>query len=350
MLPDALPSRYNLYAPRGVWIEDGLVVAADTGNHRVLIWRPQPVNDHPSAAVVLGQPDFNSEGPNAGGGPATGLYLPTGILVHEGKLLVADAWNHRVVVWNRVPEESGIPPDYALGQANLQCSEPNRGQSRPGPLTLNTPYGISFANGWFYVCDTSNRRVLGWQGLPEPGQPPDLLLGQRVFEDHEENRGRKVSADSLRWPHGIAATPTHLYLADAGNHRVLGWALPLTGDRPADLLFGQPDFETAREWPYGPQTNDRFRFPYAVACLGSGLAIADTANNRVLFWESAPTESGAPAEEVMGQSDFASNGENQWKKLTRDTLCWPYGVHASGDGIAIADSGNNRVMIWRGPA
>jgi hypothetical protein len=30
----------------------------------------------------------------------------------------------------------------------------------------------------------------------------------------------------------------------------------------------------------------------------------------------------------------------------RDSLCWPYGVAASGDTLAIADSGNSRVALW----
>ena len=48
--------------------------------------------DHADAAVVLGQPDAHSEGPQAGGrGPEHGLHLPTGIVVHDGRLVVADA-------------------------------------------------------------------------------------------------------------------------------------------------------------------------------------------------------------------------------------------------------------------
>jgi hypothetical protein len=29
-----------------------------------------------------------------------------------------------------------------------------------------------------------------------------------------------------------------------------------------------------------------------------------------------------------------------------DTLCWPYSVAASGATVVIADSGNNRVLLW----
>ena len=76
--------------------------------------------------------------------------------------------------------------------------------------------------------------------------------------------------------------------------------------------------------------------------------MADTANIRVLFWHTPPTEGVFhPADAVISQPDFASNGENRWGKVDRDTLCWPYGIHLHRGQLAVADSGNNRVMIWQ---
>lgn len=347
-LPDAAPTPSQMYAPRGVYLDDDLLVVADSGNHRVLIWHGPPTEDHAPADVVLGQPDFHSEGPQAGGrGPERGLYLPTGVGVFGGRLYVADAWNHRVLVWEQVPQASDTPPDQVLGQADLRQVTENRG----GPISelgLYWPYGLGFIHGWFYVTDTGNRRVLGWRGLPEPDQPPDLLLGQDSFQEGEENRGGAPSGDSFRWPHDVAGTEKTLYVADAGNHRVLGWTPPPTQDRPGDLVLGQADFTRAGEWPYGPQGARRLRFPYAISLDHGLLAVADTANNRVLFWCDPPT-SGAfhPADGVIGQPDFQANGENRWQTVTRETLCWPYGLHLHRERLAVADSGNNRVMIWQ---
>ncbi len=77
------------------------------------------------------------------------------------------------------------------------------------------------------------------------------------------------------------------------------------------------------------------------------LAVADTANNRVLLWNDFPLDDTnvSPAA-VLGQLDFDGNGENRWDAVTKDTLCWPYGIHFHNGQLAIADSGNNRVMIW----
>ena len=126
MLPSATPTASSLYAPRAVTLVPdtdggvGLVIAADTGNHRLLIWHGLPATNGAPADVVLGQPDLTSEGPAAGGrGPENGFHLPTGVLVHEGRLVVADAWHHRVLVWDSVPTVHDTPPDHVLGQPVL---------------------------------------------------------------------------------------------------------------------------------------------------------------------------------------------------------------------------------------
>jgi hypothetical protein len=75
--------------------------------------------------------------------------------------------------------------------------------------------------------------------------------------------------------------------------------------------------------------------------------VADTANNRVLLWHDVPASgSGHPADAVIGQRDFSAAGENRWTAVEHDTLCWPYGLALHRDRLAIADSGNNRVMLW----
>ncbi|GFG50642.1 hypothetical protein MAGR_20830 [Mycolicibacterium agri] len=228
--------------------------------------------------------------------------------------------------------------------------EPNAGRDCSAD-TLYWPFGIALIGSRFWIADTGNRRVLGWQnGIPEPGQPADIVLGQPDPAHREENRGGAVNASSFRWPHALAGHQDLLLVADGGDHRVLGWSPQPVTDRPADLLLGQPDFATAQEWPYAPQQADRFRFPYSVALQQSDagaqiMAVADTANNRVLLWDGVPTD-GRGADVVLAQPTFAANGENRWSAVEPDTLCWPYGVCLSNDLLAVADSGNNRVVLW----
>ena len=225
LLPPAMPTAAHMYAPRAVWTDGTLVIAADTGNHRVLIWHGVPNTDGAAAAVVLGQLDEHSEGPAAGGaGPANGMHLPTGVLVHDGRLVVADAWHHRLLVWDVVPTVTGTPPDHVIGQPDALTVTPNSG-GEPTATSFYWPFGIAIVDGRFYVADTGNRRVLIWRdGLPEPGQPADVVLGQPDAFSREENRGAAVAADSFRWPHAFAGTGSGgVIIADAGNHRMLRW-------------------------------------------------------------------------------------------------------------------------------
>ena len=350
-LPPASPTMAWMYSPRGVYLGENHVVVADSGNHRVLVWHGVPTADEQPADVVLGQPDGVTEGRAANGrGPERGMNLPTGVLVHEGRLIVADAWHHRILVWDEVPVLSDTPPDHVIGQPDAGSVTENQG-GECSAATFYWPFGIAVVGGRFWVADTGNRRVLGWDGgVPTHGRPADVVLGQPDPASREENRGQPAGPAGFRWPHAITGHDDLLLVADAGDHRVLGWSPPPDADAPADLVIGQPDFTSASEWPYGPHTGDRFRFPYAVALDGSGdserLAIADTANNRILMWDGLPAD-GRRADHVLAQPDFGSNGENRWTSVQRDTLCWPYGISLRGNRLAVADSGNNRVVIWR---
>jgi hypothetical protein len=344
-LPDAKPTAVQMYGARGVWLDDRRLIVADSGNHRVMIWHGVPARDHAPCDVVLGQPDVTTEGPDAAGrGPENGLYLPTGMAVVAGKLIVCDSWHHRLLVWDAVPESNDRPPDAVIGQDGFAAAEPNRGAAISA-AGFYWPYGVGWVSGWLWVTDTGNRRVLGWKGVPDDGRPADVVLGQDSPARGCENRGGPVSARSFRWPHAAAGTDDLLLVADAGNHRVLGWRFPVT-DRDADVVLGQPAFDTNREWPHGKQGPDALRFPYCLTTDRGELTVADTANNRLLVWRRVPT-SGAhhPADAVIGQPDFDEHGENHWKAVTADSLCWPYGLCRHADKLAVADSGNNRIMI-----
>lgn len=347
-LPDASPSPSTMYAPRGVCQTDTHLIVADTGNHRLLVWDdPLPDADHADADHVVGQPDLVSEGPKL-------LFLPTGLAVcPDGRLVVADAWHHRILVWDDVAAAiSGATP-VVLGQPD-GIDGVDEGC---GPQRCYWPFGVAWIDGTLWVADTGNRRVLGWlDGVPEPGQGADVVLGQPDSFSRGENRDRDVAGDSMRWPHAIAAVGDLLLVADAGNHRVLGWRGAVLADRPADVVLGQPGFTTASENPYRPQGNRALRFPYAVAGTPDGrLFVGDTSNNRVAVIDDAPATLrsepvGAGFDRVLGQPSFDLNGENRWDRVEHDSCCWPYGLsfhrHATGGRLAIADSGNNRITIW----
>ena len=85
--------------------------------------------------------------------------------------------------------------------------------------------------------------------------------------------------------------------------------------------------------------------PYGICAGRTRLTVADTANSRLISFERDGLAMGVRATRLAGQASFEAKGDNRWRPA-RDSLCWPYRVAASGDVLAIADSGNNCVLLW----
>lgn len=351
------PSATSLFGPRGVCLvsETGPLWVADTGHHRILGWRSCPTVDNQPADWVIGQPDFGQEGQNGKGGiGAVTVSVPTGICATEQGLIVADAWNHRILIWHHRPEASHVPADVVLGQTDFDQGQPNRGYAETAADRLHWCYGVYYHQGKLFVADTGNRRLLIWHELPQHnGQPADRVLGQPDLTSRNENGGGSPTAASLRWAHGITVWNGNLVVADAGNNRVMIWqGIPTESNTPCIAVLGQDNFQEAElnRGVYAP-TAASLNMPYGVTATADWLFVADTANSRLLGWHYRPdlrSLQGASADALVGQADFYSKGENRCYGLPqRDTVCWSYDIQACGQTVAIADSGNNRVLLWR---
>jgi sugar lactone lactonase YvrE len=342
-----VPSACSLFGPRGACVTaDGALWVADTGHHRLLGWRELPTRDGSPADWLIGQADFTHEGRNGrGDAHAASVNVPTGICACGEGLAVADAWNHRLLIWGRAPRASHVAADVVLGQADFSGAAINRGADRPAADTLYWPYGVHWDGASLWVADSGNRRVLRWRGLPRRnGTPADLVLGQRDFGTRDENAGAAVNGATLRWPHALAHWRGNLCVADAGNNRVLIWHGDPAADFTAgDRVIGQADMRNVDHnrgeyWPCAASLN----MPYGVAAHGDRLFVADTANSRILRFDGDDEAAAA----VGGQTGFVDKGENRWQPAARDSLCWPYAVTLHGDCAIVADSGNNRVLLW----
>ncbi len=343
------PSPSTMFGPRGVCLHpDGSFWASDTGHHRLLGWHTTPYHDNAAADIVIGQPDFLREGRNAKAEPsAATLNMPTGVAAWGNGLAVADAWNHRILLWKTTPRQSGQAADIILGQETNISIDANRGADQPTKASLHWPCGVSVIDGKLVVCDTGNRRVLIWDHPKKTGQPADLVLGQYDFTTRDENAGGPVSAMSMRWPHMATSWSGRFVVADAGNNRIMVWNhMPSHNGASSTFILGQHDavgcdHNLADYYPCAASVN----MPYAAIAAGQRLVVADTANSRLIGWSRAVT--GSDADRLTGQPDFAAKGDNRWGMAERDSLCWPYGLSVLDDWIAIADSGNNRVLLWR---
>lgn len=347
-----VPSASTLFGPRGACLASahGPLFVCDTGHHRLLVWRETPTRDQSAADIVIGQPNFSREGRNAKGeiGPAT-LNMPTGVAASDGVLAVADAWNHRILIWHGYPETSNRPADVVLGQADFTNGIANRGAGVPAADTMNWCYGVAIADDKLIVCDTGNRRVLIWNEIPkENSVPADLVLGQRDFVTRDDNAGEAGGALGMRWPHGIAVARGMLFVSDAGNNRVMVWrTFPQSIGQLCDFVLGQTDFLALdhNRASYYP-TSSALNMPYGLTVQGGLLVVTDTANSRLLGFELDGIAMDTPAIALAGQPLFSDKGDNRWRVATRDSICWPYSAAACGNLLVVADAGNNRVLLW----
>src|SRR5690349_4348332 len=84
--------------------------------------------------------------------------------------------------------------------------------------------------------------------------------------------------------------------------------------------------------------------PTAVATDGTMLAVADTNNNRILIWKTIPTSNNRPADIVVGQSDFTSTGTSV--PPTAKSMRGPQGVWIQDGKLYVADTQDHRVLIY----
>jgi hypothetical protein len=355
-LPTPLsPGRSTLFAPRGVAFagDDGPFYVADTGHHRLLGWRSVPREDNAPADFLIGQPDFGAEGRNARTlpGPAT-LNMPCGIATDGRIFAIADAWNHRILIWLDLPRRDNQPADLVLGQSDFSGVLANHGDAQPRADTLNWCYGVTIADGRLFVADTGNRRVLVWNTLHRrSGEPADLVLGQADMVTRDDNAGASGSPVGMRWPHTVVVADGRIMVADAGNSRIMVWnGMPNADGAPCSFVLGQATFEGLdhNRAAYAP-TERALQMPYGLALHRGAPVCADTANSRIVGFPGTLTMD-SPAALLAGQKSFSDKGDNRWRFAARDSLCWPFALAVCGDLFAVADTGNNRVLLWEAAA
>jgi uncharacterized protein (TIGR03437 family) len=325
-------------SPGGVFfLADGSVGIVDSGFNRIMIfppysqWPPESTNYSPLANSVIGQgsnTNFLTYWPNnaqttaiangtppasANGfrGPAAAVFLPSSSDPNGNELFVADTFNNRVIV---MPQSGGIfqPGTRVLGQDRTNTNSANLIEGREYQFVVSGSSGSSVDAG--IALDTTG------------------------------------------------STP-HLYVSDPYNNRVLGYydARLVKAGNKADLVIGQPDFQTALcnyntaasngigGDPTTP-TQSSLCEPVGLAVDKSGnLYVADSNNGRVLRfpapfanYPAVPTLESADL--VLGQAGFTA----QVRQASAFTMYAPYGLAFSGsNGLLVSDAVLNRVLYYQ---
>ncbi|TDB60391.1 NHL repeat-containing protein [Arundinibacter roseus] len=335
-------------APRGVWLHTNGLIVADTGQNRVFIWNKIPGTEYATADVVLGQLDTTDTGRNSGSGVTSHtLQYPSGVWSDGTRLIVADAWNHRVLIWNSFPTTHGQAADVVLGQPDFEQNQPNVMGigSIPSAQSLHWPYGVFSDGKSLWIADTGNRRVLFFEEIPTQNfTAASGVIGKPAFNVRDYENHEPI------WPYSVRLNEAgSLIIADTQYYRVLLWNrwqdAPL---KPADVIIGQPDFDAngMNQFSLIPKQNS-LSWTYDAFFYKNGLFVADTGNSRLLWFEKVPTHNAAPADNLIGHLNFATGSENSNSRYgTEHQLYWPFSLSVAGSWMGVADTGNHRIMLY----
>jgi uncharacterized protein (TIGR03437 family) len=325
------------------------------------------------ASVVLGQPDFTSTTFSI---TQSGLRLPTAVATDGTVLAVADTANNRVMIWKSIPTTTNQPADIELGQPDFKTVLQGS-QQVVDNKSFRSPQGVWIQNGKLFVADTQNHRILIWNSIPTQNrQPADVVLGQAnfnvAFQPDLTKGNTDAHANTLLNPVSVSSDGVRLYVSDLGNNRVLIWnSIPTTNQAAADIVVGQKDLDTgisndaADLCPStGTDTNGNptypmrcgktMDFPRFALSDGTRLFIADGGNDRVLIYNTIPTQNGAKADVILGQPDenasVVSSFTDLFHPLLRqsaaDITPTPTGLAWDGTNLYVTDASNRRVLVF----
>ncbi|HRN18657.1 MAG: hypothetical protein WC972_10700 [Trueperaceae bacterium] len=213
-------------SPEGMYIQGDKLIVADSSNNRVMIWNQIPADGTTPADIVLGQNAFdtcaaNDDAQVGTDGPASTartLDYPTEVWTDGKILIVADADNNRVLIWNTFPTSNFAQADVVLGQAGFGTNAPGVGASK-----LDYPQSLHSNGTQLFVADGDNNRVLIWDAIPTAnGQPADKVLGQADMDSALTDGGSVTpTAMGLAYPSGVYAFGNNLLVSDNDNARYL---------------------------------------------------------------------------------------------------------------------------------
>lgn len=342
------PKSSPLLAPRGICsLGDGFAVA-DTGQNRVFLWKHIPEKEHAQPDVTLGQLSATGTARNANDQlSASSLQYPSGLWSDGKKLIVADAWNHRVLIWHSMPTRDGQPADVVLGQEDFNSNLPNvKGVSAaPTASSLYWPYGLHSDGKQLWIADTGNRRVLYFEQIPtENFAAAQQVCGQINFSQKEYN------SDYAIWPYSVHVSKRgELLVTDTAYYRVLYWKKAAQAfSKKADVVFGQQDFSSngQNQHMFLPKANTLSWIYDAKFDEGGGLWLADTGNSRLLYWKKMADHHNTKADALLGQNHFEQGSENKNSiESEQDSFYWPFSIAVYNDILLTADTGNHRIVI-----
>jgi sugar lactone lactonase YvrE len=292
-----------------------------------------------SAVHVIGQATMTG---TSAGYTGDGLNGPNDVAIDvaHGKIYVADL--NRVTRYS-FPDTTDQPvADLIFGQADEFASDPNAGQSG---LSSVTGLAVSPA-GTLFVVDQDHNRVLrfktAWQ-LSSNNPDADAVIGQPDFTTYTSG----TTGAKLTTPYTVSVDDLgHLWVSDYGNNRVLRFdnSDSLSDGPTAAQVLGQSDLTSSA---FGTSAATMF-YPFGVVAKGGKLWVADAGNNRILRFDAVLSKdpAGGTADGVLGSSDFTTSGDGTGGTITGATITPNYLDVDDKGNLYESDSPGGRVLVF----
>lgn len=208
------------------------------------------------------------------------LSYPTAVHVSEGRVVIVDTGNHRIIVADvggHVREVIGNgEPAFHDGPASI--------------ASFQAPHGLDVAGDTIYVADTENHAI----------RAIDLLSGDvRTLAGtgeiaHSYGSGGRLLETALRSPWDLVLVDETLFISMAGNHQL--WMLRLGGDEIRRYAGtgheGKKDDRVPRAWLAQPSGITRY---------GDALIFADAETSSI---RTSATTAEGDVETLVGMDLF----------------------------------------------
>jgi sugar lactone lactonase YvrE len=340
------------------------LVVADWGNNRVLIYNI-PFSTDESASVVLGQPAFNNNSINQGGGitpAANGLWEPDSVATDaSGNIYVGDGANGRVLQF-KPPFTTSMNASVVFGETGMTVTSPGYYGTFATASGLSTPYIYVAIDGKgdLWVSDYNNSRIVEYVPPFTNGMAATLAIGQTTTGalsstpcNKGAGNGSAPTSSSLCDPEGLTFDASgNLWVADSSNMRVLEFTPPFSTGMAASLEIGQPAGATAFTTAtilYPPSASSLYGPSAPLFDSDGNLWVADSANGRVLMY-APPFSNGMNATQELGDPPGSAAFTTRNAYLNQSGMQEPWGLCLDTEGsIYVVDNGYNRMMIFEPP-
>lgn len=356
--------------PGGIATDGQHLVVADTFNNRILVWNSIPSSGSVPPDFVLGQSSFTSNAPGKG---LNGLDWPNEVSIGGGKLVVADNFNNRILIWNTFPTKMDQPADIELV-----------GQGNASRLTdIDQPVGVWTDGNKLAVSSTFASEVLIWNTFPtKSNQSADLYLtaegnfgtprwitsdgthlmvgDNSAFQAHPENAITSSGVGSFVWntwptqndqPYSYFETSESGAQGAWGGSNEAGFRGQILSNGETVLLsFGGlivfNSFPTTNSSAPNvsvtspPGVNWDFEAWSELAVAGSKVFLTVSANNYIAVYNSIPTSSGATPSYVIGSPNLSTN-----TLLTHYILNSPQPA-TDGRSLFVADCMDGLLLVY----